>query len=194
MPASRYKTCWPIGILMLLLATPPAAADDDLFGWRTEAESQGPVYVRSAELAQRMHAEFDRTHRFFDEAYGYAIFPTITRVGFGFGGAYGKGIVVVNDEIVARTSYKQFTSGIQAGAKGFGMVIFFRDEAAFQTFEAEQTQFAGQAGVDVLTVGANGTPAYHEGVAIVVMPKLGLMAEFTISGVWFRYWPIDESA
>ena len=193
MLVSRHSLHW-LHSFLLLLATSPAAADDELFGWRTEAESQGPVYARSAELATRMHSEFDRTHRFFDEAYGYAIFPTITRVGFGFGGAYGKGIVVVNDEIVARTSYKQFTSGIQAGAKGFGMVIFFRDEAAFQTFEAEQTQFAGQAGIDVLTVGANGTPSCNEGVAIAVMPKLGLMAEFTISGVWFRYWPIDESA
>ena len=176
----------------MLVAASPAAAEESVPQWQSNPE--GPVHERSADLVQRMHAEFERTHRFFEEAYGYAVYPTITRVGLGFGGAYGKGIVIVNDQVVARTSYKQFTSGIQAGAKGFGMVIFFRDEAAFETFKAEKTQFAGQAGLDVLTEGFNGTPSYHEGVAIVVMPKIGLMAEFTISGVWLRYWPVDDSA
>ncbi len=31
--------------------------------------------------------------RFFDQAYGYAIFPTVGKGGFGIGGSYGEGSV-----------------------------------------------------------------------------------------------------
>ena len=192
----RCTTTNLLRVLALLLpvsfAAQSGAEEAALPAWQTNPE--GRVQERSAQLVQRMHADFERSQHYFDEAYAYAVFPTITRVGFGFGGAYGKGIVVLGDEVIGRSSYKQFTSGIQAGAKGFGMVIFFRDAAALESFQAEQTQFAGQAGIDVLTKGFNGTPAYNEGVAILVMPGLGLMAEFTISGVWFRYWPMDDPA
>jgi hypothetical protein len=53
-------------------------------------------------------------------------------------------------------------------------------------------QFAGQAGIDVVTMGAHGTPGYSEGVAIIPLTNLGLMAEFSASGIKYKYKPYSE--
>jgi lipid-binding SYLF domain-containing protein len=148
--------------------------------------------VAAAEAVARMRDRIPRSHQFFEDAYGYAILPSVTRFGFGFGGAYGRGIVVGGDEVVGDTSFWQFTSGIQAGAKYFSMIIFFKDRQALEYYQQERLQFLGQAGVALATVGANGTPAYNEGVAIITVTRFGLMGEFTISGGKFRYFPREE--
>ena len=53
--------------------------------------------------------------------------------------------------------------------------------------KGSELQFMGQAGIAVATVGAAGTPTYDEGVAIVTVTRLGLMAEFSYSGAKFSY-------
>jgi len=127
---------------------------------------------------------------YFDQAYGYAILPGITRVAVGFGGAYGRGLVIEQDSLIGRTGFSQFTGGIQLGAKHFSMIVFFKDSDALEQYKGGRVRFLGQAGIDVLTVGVSGTPAYNEGVAIFAMTKLGLMAEFSYSGARFSYTPI----
>ncbi len=169
--------------LALLAASLPAVAD-----W--EADPDDKVQVKAAQAIEAFRERVPRTEPYFQQAYGFAIFPSTTRVGFGFGGAYGKGIVVEGDRAVGRSKYWQFTSGIQAGARNFSMIIFFKDKEALEYYQAGKIQFMGQAGVAVGTVGAAGTPAYNEGVAVVTMTRFGLMGEFTVSGAKFSYKPI----
>ena len=120
------------------------------------------------------------------------MFSSVGRFGFGFGGAYGRGVVIEGDNLVGHTSFWQFTSGIQAGAKYFSMIVFFKDREALEYYQQERLQFLGQAGVTLATIGANGTPAYNDGVAIIAVTRFGLMGEFTISGGKFRYFPLGE--
>ena len=100
---------------------------------------------------------------------------------------------MAGDAVTGRTKYWQFTSGIQAGAKNFSMIIFFRDKKALEYFQLGKTQFMGQSGIAVGTMGAAGTPGYNDGVAVVTMTKLGLMGEFTVSGAKFSYQPLGIS-
>lgn len=166
------------GLLTLLSAS--AHAD-----WTPEPDD--PRQVSAAQEIAKIRAEIPRSERFFDEAYGYAILPSVTRVGFGFGGAYGSGIVVEGDTAIGTASFWQFTSGIQAGGKNFSMIVFFRDRQALEYFKTNRLQFKGQAGLSLATWGVAGTPAYNDGVAIVTRNRFGLMGEFTISGAQFRY-------
>ena len=108
---------------------------------------------------------------YFEDAYGYAILPAITRIGLGFGGAYGKGVVIEGDRLIGTTGYWQFTSGIQAGAKYFSMVILFKDKAALDTYTAEKAQFMGQAGLAIGNQSLDGTPAYNDGVAVFMVTR-----------------------
>jgi hypothetical protein len=54
-------------------------------------------------------------------------------------------------------------------------------------------QFTGQAGVDIGTIGIAGTPAYSDGVAIIPLTNIGLMAEFSAAGVKFNFKPYGRA-
>ncbi|MEO1204492.1 MAG: hypothetical protein AAFX10_17440, partial [Pseudomonadota bacterium] len=103
-----------------------------------------------------------------------------------------RGVVIEQDEAVGTVGYWQFGSGIQAGLKNFTMVLFFKDKESLESLKRGEIQFVGQAGVDVATVGAHGTPTYNEGVAIIAMTNLGLMAEFAVAGVKYTYKPYSR--
>lgn len=155
------------------------------------ADPGDKVQVKAEQAIAAFRERVPRTEMYFEQAYGFAVFPSITRAGFGFGGAYGKGIVIQGSAAVGTTKYWQFTSGIQAGARNFGMIVFFKDKAALENYQESKTQFMGQAGIALGTVGAAGTPAYNDGVAVVTLTRLGVMGEFTISGARFSYKPIE---
>ncbi len=145
------------------------------------------VEVRAAKAIERIKTRVERSRPYFDDAYAIAVWPGIGRFAIGFGGAYGKGVVIEQGEAVGTVSYWQISSGIQAGLKSFAMVVFFKDKAALESLERGEWQFVGQAGIDVATRGVHGTPAYHEGVAIIPMTRLGLMGEFAAAGVKYNY-------
>jgi len=161
-------------------------------GAEWEADSGDKVQVKAARAIADFRDRIPRTELYFEQAYGYAILPSVTRVGFGFGGAYGKGVVVEGDGAIGRTKFWQFSSGIQAGAKYFSMIIFFKDKQALDYFKTGELQFMGQAGLAFATVGVAGTPAYNDGVAIVTMTRFGLMGEFAAAGGKFSYKPIAD--
>ena len=169
--------------LAVLLAVSASVRAD----WTPHADD--PRQVNAAAEVAKFRADIPRSERFFEEAYGYAILPSVTRIGLGFGGAYGRGIVVEGDSVIGNASFWQFTSGIQAGGKYFSMIVFFRDQQALEYFKTNRLQFKGQAGLSLATWGVAGTPAYNEGVAIITRNRFGLMGEFTISGAKFRYQP-----
>jgi len=174
---------WSMRTFLLILAVvlcPTATAS-----W--EAEPDNRLQVRAEQAIERIRDRVERSRPYFDDAYAIAVWPGITRVGFGFGGAYGRGVVIEQGEAVGTAGYWQLSSGIQAGAKNFALVIFFKDKAALEDLKQGKIQFTGQAGIDVATVGAAGTPAYNQGVALIPLTNLGLMAEFSAAGVKFNY-------
>ena len=175
-----------VGLLVAVLLIGQSA------GATWEADTTDKTQTKAADAIANFRENVPRTEQYFEQAYGYAILPSVTRVGFGFGGAYGKGIVIEGDRAIGTTRFYQFTSGIQAGAKNFSMIVFFKDKEALDYFNAGKVLFLGQAGLAFATVGVAGTPAYNDGVAMVTVTRLGLMGEFTYSGARFSYKPLSE--
>ena len=174
-------------LIAFLIITPHPVA---IAQWQADPDDR--LQTRAAVAVDKIRTKVERSHPYFENAYAYAVWPGITRIAAGFGGAYGKGVVVERDEAVGTVSYWQFSSGIQAGAKNFSMIVFFKDKESLESLQRGEMQFAGQAGIDVGTVGAHGTPTYNEGVAIIPLTNLGLMAEFSASGVKYNYKPYGE--
>lgn len=174
-----------LAALLVLLLSPVATAD-----W--EADTDDRLQERAAAAISRMRTKVERSHPYFEDAYAIAVWPGITRFAFGFGGAYGKGVVIEQDEAVGTVSYWQGSSGIQAGLKNFVLVLFFKDKESLESLKLGKIQFTGQAGVDVATMGAAGTPTYNEGVAIIPLTNLGLMAEFSAAGTKYNYKPYKQ--
>lgn len=144
---------------------------------------------------------------FFENSYGYAVFPKIGKAGIGIGGAHGKGRVYVGGDHVGDTKMTQLSVGFQLGGQAFSQIIFFEDERAFQEFSSGNFEFGAQAQAVALTAGASaaatttGTSAgasggendaatvggYHKGMAIFTVVKGGLMYEASVGGQKFSY-------
>ena len=180
---ARHRAWRSVGVfaLVISLAVSPVAMAD----WQADPNDKKQVKAEAA--IARVKEKAPRSAMYFDDAYGFAVLYSITRVAVGFGGAYGKGLVFEGDDLIGKTGFWQITSGLQAGVKNFSMIVFFKDQEALEYFKTREMQFAGQAGVDVATWGAAGTPTYNEGVAIITATKLGLMAEFSYGGIKFTY-------
>ena len=178
-------------LVFLAAASMLLVRDASADSWQADPGSR--LEVRAERTIERMRVEVERSLPYFDNAYAIAVWPGVGRVGFGFGGAYGKGVVIEQGNSVGTVGYWQFSSGIQAGLKSFAMVVFFRTEEALDDLKAGKIQFAGQAGVDVATVGAHGTPTYNDGVAIIAMTNFGLMGEFAATGGKYRYRPYADT-
>jgi lipid-binding SYLF domain-containing protein len=172
-------------LLVFVFGAIPAFAD-----W--EADPDNEMQVKAAKAIVALREKHPGSEKYFEDAYGFAILPGVTRFAVGFGGAYGKGMVIEGDAAIGTTKFWQFSSGIQAGINHFSMIIFFKDKEALDYYKSEELQFMGQAGVAAGTLGAASTPSYNDGVAIVTVTRLGLMFEFSYSGARFTYKPLPK--
>jgi len=125
--------------------------------------------------------------KFFDSSAGYAVIPKVGKAGMGVGGAYGKGLVIVNDKAVGKTSLSQLTVGFQLGGQVYSQFIFFKDQAALENFQRGNFEFGAQASAVAVTLGASADANYDKGVAVFTQVGGGLMYEATISGQKFSY-------
>ncbi len=125
--------------------------------------------------------------KFFDGAAGYAVFPTVGKGGIGIGGAHGKGLVIVGDKAVGKTSLSQVTIGLQLGGQVYTQFIFFRDETALGHFQRGNWEMGAQASAVAVTLGASADADYDKGVAVFTNVGGGLMYEASIGGQKFSY-------
>lgn len=152
------------------------------------------------------------TAAFFDNAYGYAVFPTIGKGGIYVGGAHGSGRVFVGGRHVGDTTMTQVTLGLQFGGQAFSQIIFFEDERAFREFTTGNFEFSAQATAVAITAGVsaeansgggvaagasggqnNATTThggYRKGMAVFTIAKGGLMYEAAVGGQKFTYTPL----
>ncbi len=144
----------------------------------------------------------------FNSAYGYAIFPTIGKVGFVVGGAYGEGRVYAQGKYLGDAVMTQATVGFQLGGTGFSQVVFFQDKRALEEFCNGDFEFgAGVHGVALTaavgasanTGGSSATASggknnastvgggYNKGMATFTIVKGGLMYEISVGGQNFKF-------
>jgi lipid-binding SYLF domain-containing protein len=124
---------------------------------------------------------------FFESAAGYAVFPSVGKGGIVIGGAYGKGLVIVNEMVDGYTTMSQATIGLQLGGQKYAQFIFFKDETAIGHFKRGNFEFGAQASAVAITAGASADAAYDSGVAVFTQAQGGLMFEGTIGGQRFTY-------
>ncbi|MBV7315652.1 YSC84-related protein [Shewanella sp. NIFS-20-20] len=144
------------------------------------------------------------THSFFASAYGYALFPTVGKGGFGIGAAYGEGKVFANGQATGSTSLSQVSIGFQLGGQAYSEIIFFENRQAYDTFTSGSFEFGAQASAVALNVGVNaqagttGTSAqagsaasaqYINGMTVFTLAKGGLMYEAALAGQAFSFTP-----
>jgi lipid-binding SYLF domain-containing protein len=130
-----------------------------------------------------------RAGPFFKTCYGYAIFPTVAKGGFGIGGAHGKGRVYIKGKYVADTTVSQLSFGLQAGGQAFSQIMFFKNANALSTYKTGNFELGAQATAVALTSGIGANADYDKGIAIFTSAKGGLMYEAAVAGQKFTYDP-----
>ncbi len=180
-----------------------------LVGWSGHALADG--YDDALEVFKRAGASAD----YFDNSYGYALFPTIGKGAIGIGGGGGKGRVYVGGRHVGNTSMIQLTIGFQLGGQAYSMIIFFEDERAFREFTSGNFEFGAQATAVAITAAASASAStagggtasasggrhdaataggYTKGLAVFTVATGGLMYEASLGGAKFNYTPLDSGA
>jgi len=149
---------------------------------------------------------------FFDNSYGYAVFPTVGKGGLVVGGAHGDGRVYEGGKYVGDTSMTQLSIGFQAGGQAYSQIVFFEDKRAFDEFTRGNFEFgadvgavaitaaaSAKAGTTGATAGASGgkkdaTTAgrYYKGMAVFTIVKGGAMYEASVGGQKFSYKPLSS--
>ncbi len=148
---------------------------------------------------------------FFENAYGYAVFPLIGKGGLGVGGAYGQGQVYREGKVTGKTRLVKLSFGFQAGGQGFCEIIFFKDQRAYDEFTSGEFAFDATASAVAITAGAqaqagstggsagasagpkSGTQLaadYRKGMAVFTQAIGGLMYEAAIGGQKFSFEPL----
>lgn len=163
-----------------------------LAGWSPGAENADDQGAEDAKVAQTI-ATFKTKDpglkRFFKEAIGYAVFPTVGKGGIGIGGAYGEGKVYKRGKYIGDTSLSQVTIGLQLGGQAYSEVIFFGSRAALEDFTGGNFEFSAQASAVAVTAGASADADYDGGIAVFTMAKGGLMYEASVGGQKFSFTP-----
>jgi len=125
----------------------------------------------------------------FDDAGGYAVFPTVGKGAVGVGGAYGKGVLYEKGIPVGYCDLSQASIGFQLGGQGYTEIIAFETPDAVNRFKGGHFAFDAQATAVALKSGAGANAKYSNGVAVFTMDEAGLMYEASIGGQKFDYQP-----
>lgn len=149
------------------------------------------------------------TAEFFDNAYGYAVFPTVGKGGIVLGGAYGTGQVYLADRPTGSVNLVQLSLGFQLGGQTFSQIVFLQDKRAYDAFTAGSFELGAQASAVALTFGTSaqagttGTGAalgeqqskanYVGGFAVFTLVKGGLMYEASVAGQKFNFQAVKDN-
>ena len=167
-------------LLVTTLVTPAQAFDPDINDPFQLDVQKAIIAIKKADPG---------IEAWFENAAGYAVFPSVGKGGFVIGGAYGKGLVLVDEKIVGYTSMTQGTIGLQAGGQKYAQFIFFKDQVAVDHFKRGNFELGAQASAVAITAGASADAAYDKGVAIFTHAAGGLMFEGSVGGQKFKYTP-----
>ncbi len=127
--------------------------------------------------------------KWFDTAYGYVVFPSITKAAVVVGGAAGNGRVFEKGAYVGDAHVTQASIGASLGGESFAEVIFFETKAALDHFKDNKFEMTAGMSAVAASSGKSKDAKYADGVAIFTQANKGVMADVSVGGQKFKYTP-----
>lgn len=121
-----------------------------------------------------------------EKSVGILVFPSVVKAGFGFGGEYGEGALLIRGRTVEYYNVISASVGFQLGVQERSVIIMFMTESALQQFRRTAGWKVGVDGsVAIITVGAGGSIDTNKitspVIGFILDPK-GLMYNLTLEG------------
>jgi len=169
---------------VLLLGVSGASAKRDV-DWNE-------VHQNVESIKQQWQQKDDTFNSTLKKAHAYAIFPEVGKGGFIVGASHGAGEVYKRGKLIGRSRMTQTTVGAQVGGQTYAEVILFKNKKALDRFKAGR--FEGSAAATAIggKKGAAAASKYKDGVAIIILPIKGAMAEAAGGGQKFAFEPVGK--
>lgn len=153
------------------------------------ADSRNHIDAKSREALDRLRQHSPEAGPLLDRAAGILVFPDVVKMGFGVGGQYGEGSLLVGGKPVAYYATAGASFGLQLGAQYKSEVILFMTEEALVDFRGSQGWEVGVDGsVVILDAGAGGkidSRTLNRPVVAFIFSNKGLMGSLTLEGSRF---------
>ena len=149
--------------------------------------SRGARIDYRVELAlQQMYDEIPGARDLADRAAGMLVMPTVTKAGFGWGGAYGEGALLIGGAPVDYYSIAQGSYGFQLGLQQYAHTLFFMNDKSLSDFRSSAGWQIGADAEYVFrdqgdTVSVD-TTELRSPVIAVIYGRAGLIVGATLEG------------
>ena len=121
-----------------------------------------------------------------NKAVGILVFPSVIKAGFGIGGEYGEGLLIVGQRPAGYYNMISASFGFQLGAQQRAVIIMFMTQSALDAFYRRAGWKVGVDGsVTIITVGVGGSidsDKVTEPVIGFIIDQKGLMYNLTLEG------------
>jgi len=119
-------------------------------------------------------------------AEGILVFPSVIKAGFGIGGEYGEGALLIKGKTVEYYSTAAASFGFQLGVQSKTLILMFMSKKALKNFrDSEGWEVGVDASVALIAVGAGGsldTKSLKNPILGFVVDQKGLMYNLTLEG------------
>lgn len=122
-----------------LATTTAVAACGNGVGGRGAATIDARVQATLTE----MYRNYPNTIDLANKSNGMLVMPLVTEAGLGFGGAYGRGALLVGNTSVDYYSVTKASGGLQIGAQQYAHVLFFMTDQSLNDFRRSSGWAAG---------------------------------------------------
>ncbi|TKB49330.1 hypothetical protein FCL40_08320 [Ferrimonas sediminicola] len=168
---------WFVGLVALLM------------GFGASAASKQEIDAKVKAALQQLYKETPAAKELVAKAQGVLVLPEVYKAGFGIGGEYGEGALLINGGTADYYATAAASIGLQVGAQVKSQVVLFMTSEALNNFRNSQGWKAGVDGsVAVATLGAGGTfdsNTLRQPIIGFIFSNKGLMYNLTFEGSKF---------
>jgi len=155
----------------------------------SQAASKAEIDAHTKETLKEFYKYSSAGKALAAKASGILIFPKVIKAGFGIGGEYGEGALLINKKPVAYYATAGASIGFQMGAQIKSQVILFMEPSALKSFRNSEGWKVGVDGsVAIANFGAGGeidTKTLEQPVIGFIFSNKGLMYDLSLEGSKF---------
>ena len=172
-----FRTVAVILIFVLVVVAAPA---------KSEAASAAEIDAGVGATLRSFERQFPGARELGQKAAGVLVFPSVVKAGFGFGGEYGEGLLIIHGKPGGYYNLISGSFGFQLGVQVRSVIIMFMTERALASFESTYGWRVGVDGsVAIVTLGAGGSidsESLTSPVIGFILDPTGLMYNLTLEG------------
>lgn len=157
-----------------------------LFNQSTFAASKAEIDIEVKQALKLFYKDVAGGENFAKISEGMLVFPDIIKAGFGIGGEYGEGAMLIKGKTVDYYSTAAASIGFQLGVQSKSVILIFTETKALQKFRNSDGWEAGVDGsIAVIELGTGGTIDTNnikDPIVAFIFDNKGLMFNLTLEG------------